>query len=36
MTSQAAPDDVVLTHEEGAANPREPLLVLEPLRAFLD
>jgi aminoglycoside phosphotransferase (APT) family kinase protein len=36
MTSQAAPDDVVLTHEEGAANRREPLLVLEPLRAFLD
>jgi aminoglycoside phosphotransferase (APT) family kinase protein len=36
MTSQAAPDDVVLTHEEGAANRREPLLVLAPLRAFLD
>jgi aminoglycoside phosphotransferase (APT) family kinase protein len=36
MTSQAAPDDVVLTHEDGAANRREPLLVLEPLRAYLD
>ena len=36
MTPQAAPDDVVLTHEQGAANPREPLLVLEPLVAFLD
>jgi aminoglycoside phosphotransferase (APT) family kinase protein len=36
MTSQAAPDDVVLTHEEGAGNAREPLLVLEPLRAYLD
>jgi aminoglycoside phosphotransferase (APT) family kinase protein len=36
MTTQAAPDDVVPTHEEGAANPREPLLVLEPLAAFLD
>jgi aminoglycoside phosphotransferase (APT) family kinase protein len=36
MTTRTAPDDVVLTHEEGAANAREPLLVLEPLRAFLD
>jgi aminoglycoside phosphotransferase (APT) family kinase protein len=34
--TQAAPDDVVLTHEEGAANPREPLVVVTPLRAFLD
>jgi len=34
--TQAAPDDVVLTHEEGAANPREPLVVVAPLRAFLD
>jgi aminoglycoside phosphotransferase (APT) family kinase protein len=34
--TQAAPDDVVLTHEEGAANSREPLVVVEPLRAFLD
>jgi aminoglycoside phosphotransferase (APT) family kinase protein len=29
-------DDVVATHDEGAANEREPLLILEPLRAFLD
>jgi aminoglycoside phosphotransferase (APT) family kinase protein len=36
MTTQAAPDDVVLTHAEGAANHRQPLLVLEPVRAFLD
>jgi aminoglycoside phosphotransferase (APT) family kinase protein len=34
--TQAAPDDVVLTHEEGAANSREPLVVVTPLRAFLD
>ena len=31
-----APDDVVATHDEGAANEREPLLVTEPLAAFLD
>ncbi len=31
-----AADDVVRTHEEGAANDREPLLVTEPLMAFLD
>jgi aminoglycoside phosphotransferase (APT) family kinase protein len=31
-----APDDVVRTHAEGAANEREPLLVLEPLMEFLD
>ena len=36
MTTQAAPDDVVPTHAAGAANPREPLIVLEPLVAFLD
>ncbi len=35
-THAIAPDDVVATHEEGAANEREPLLVLEPLAAFLD
>ncbi|MDQ3677678.1 MAG: phosphotransferase family protein [Actinomycetota bacterium] len=29
-------DDIVATHAEGAANEREPLLVLEPLRRFLD
>ncbi|HEX8086343.1 MAG TPA: phosphotransferase family protein [Solirubrobacteraceae bacterium] len=31
-----APDDVVATHEEGARNDREPLLVTDPLAAFLD
>ena len=31
-----AADDIVRTHEEAAANEREPLLVLEPLLAFLD
>jgi aminoglycoside phosphotransferase (APT) family kinase protein len=36
MSLMLAPDDVVHTHEEGAANDREPLLVLEPLRGFLD
>ncbi|HET9104850.1 MAG TPA: phosphotransferase family protein [Solirubrobacteraceae bacterium] len=30
-----APDDIVETHEQGAANDREPLLVMAPLRAFL-
>jgi aminoglycoside phosphotransferase (APT) family kinase protein len=35
MTATLAPDDVVRTHEEGAANDREPLLVIEPLRQFL-
>jgi aminoglycoside phosphotransferase (APT) family kinase protein len=34
--AQLAPDDVVATHEEGAANERVPLLVLEPLLGFLD
>src|SRR5919199_4728914 len=36
MAHAAATDDVVATHEEGAANERVPLLVLEPLQAFLD
>ncbi|HEX8121360.1 MAG TPA: phosphotransferase family protein [Solirubrobacteraceae bacterium] len=36
MATPIAPDDVVATHEEGAANDREPLLVTEPLAAFLD
>jgi aminoglycoside phosphotransferase (APT) family kinase protein len=36
MTTALAPDDVVRTHAEGQANDREPLLVLEPLTAFLD
>ncbi|MGB9183357.1 MAG: phosphotransferase family protein, partial [Solirubrobacteraceae bacterium] len=35
MPSSVAPDDIVETHAEGAANEREPLLVLEPLREFL-
>jgi aminoglycoside phosphotransferase (APT) family kinase protein len=30
-----APDDIVRTHAEGAHNEREPLLVIEPLLAFL-
>ncbi|UGS37230.1 phosphotransferase family protein [Capillimicrobium parvum] len=29
-------DDVVATHEQAAWSPREPLIVLEPLEAFLD
>ena len=36
VSTQVAPDDVVRTHAEGAANEREPLLVLDPLLAFLD
>jgi aminoglycoside phosphotransferase (APT) family kinase protein len=36
MPFDIAPDDIVRTHEEGAANERPPLLVLEPLLAFLD
>jgi len=35
MSATLAPDDIVRTHAEGAANAREPLLVLEPLREFL-
>jgi aminoglycoside phosphotransferase (APT) family kinase protein len=35
MTVTPAPDDVVRTHEEAAANSREALLVLEPLAEFL-
>src|SRR5436305_6545131 len=35
MSVTLAPDDVVRTHAEAAANTREPLLVLEPLREFL-
>ncbi len=30
-----APDDVVQTHAEAAGNDREPLLVMQPLQAFL-
>ncbi len=35
MRARPASDDVVATHAAAAANEREPLLVLEPLRAFL-
>ena len=35
MSATVAPDDIVATHAEGAANQREPLVVLEPLREFL-
>jgi aminoglycoside phosphotransferase (APT) family kinase protein len=35
MSVTLAPDDVVRTHEQGAANERAPLVVLEPLREFL-
>jgi aminoglycoside phosphotransferase (APT) family kinase protein len=31
-----SPDDIVRTAEQGAANEREPLLILDPLVAFLD
>jgi aminoglycoside phosphotransferase (APT) family kinase protein len=36
VSSQIAPDDVVRTHAEAERNDREPLLVLDPLLAFLD
>jgi aminoglycoside phosphotransferase (APT) family kinase protein len=36
MPFDIAPDDIVRTHDEGAANDRPPLLVLDPLLAFLD
>ncbi len=36
MPTAMAPDDVVQTHEQAQTNSRPPLLVLEPLRAFLD
>ena len=35
MSATVAPDDIVRTHAAAAANDREPLLVLEPLREFL-
>ncbi|MBV8220205.1 MAG: phosphotransferase family protein, partial [Solirubrobacterales bacterium] len=35
MPVALAPDDIVGTHAEAAANDREPLLVLEPLAEFL-
>ncbi len=36
MTIASAPDDIVRTHEQAAGNERPPLLVLDPLRTFLD
>ncbi|HXP28216.1 MAG TPA: phosphotransferase family protein [Solirubrobacteraceae bacterium] len=36
MSTAIAPDDIVQTAAEGQANERPPLLVLEPLAAFLD
>jgi aminoglycoside phosphotransferase (APT) family kinase protein len=36
MTVAPAPDDIVRSHAEAAANERPPLLVVEPLAAFLD
>jgi aminoglycoside phosphotransferase (APT) family kinase protein len=36
VTVPLAPDDLVATHAEARANARPPLLVLEPLAAFLD
>jgi aminoglycoside phosphotransferase (APT) family kinase protein len=36
MAHEIAPDDIVRTHAEGAAQERAPLLVLDPLLAFLD
>ena len=35
MASTLAPDDIVRTHAEAAANARGPLIVLEPLIAWL-
>jgi aminoglycoside phosphotransferase (APT) family kinase protein len=36
MTAAPAPDDIVRSHAEARANERPPLLVVEPLLAFLD
>src|SRR5439155_15737686 len=36
MPIEVAPDDIVQTPAEGEANERPPLLILEPLEAFLD
>jgi aminoglycoside phosphotransferase (APT) family kinase protein len=36
MAHTIAPDDIVRTHDEATRNERPPLLVLEPLLAFLD
>jgi aminoglycoside phosphotransferase (APT) family kinase protein len=35
MSVSLAPDDLVRTHEQGRANKREPLLVIDPLLDFL-
>ena len=35
MASPLAPDDIVRTHADAAANAREPLIVLEPLIEWL-
>ncbi len=36
MSMAIAPDDIVRTHADAAANERPPLLVVEPLERFLD
>ena len=36
MTPASAPDDIVATHAQATDNARPPLLVLEPLREFMD
>src|SRR3954447_6392975 len=36
MPVAPAPDDIVASHAEAERNERPPLLVVEPLRAFLD
>ena len=36
MSAPVAPDDIVATHADASANERPPLLVIEPLRRFLD
>jgi aminoglycoside phosphotransferase (APT) family kinase protein len=36
MSTASAPDDILATHEQAQGNSRPPLLVLEPLRDFLD
>jgi len=36
VSTAVAPDDIVATHADAGANERPPLLVLEPLRRFLD
>jgi aminoglycoside phosphotransferase (APT) family kinase protein len=36
MSTPVAADDIVRSHEQGGTNERPPLLVLEPLMAFLD